>query len=91
MNKTELIAAIAEKTGFSKKDAAAAVEAFTGIVTDQVAAGGKVQLVGFGTFERTERAAHSGKNPRTGEVLEVPASKAVKFKVGAEFKKKVNA
>ena len=51
----------------------------------------KKSLVGFGTFERTERAAHTGKNPRTGEILEVPASRAVKFKVGAEFKKKVNA
>ena len=80
MNKTELTAAIAEKAGMTKKDAAAALEAFTAVVTEEVANG-----------ERTERAAHTGKNPRTGEILEVPASRAVKFKVGAEFKKKVNA
>ena len=91
MNKTELTAAIAEKAGMTKKDADAALQAFTAVVTEEVANGGKVQLVGFGTFERTERAAHTGKNPRTGEILEVPASRAVKFKVGAEFKKKVNA
>ena len=90
MNKTELIAAVAEKAGMTKKEASAAVEAFTNVVMEEIAKGERIQLVGFGTFERTERAAHSGKNPRTGEVLEIPASMAVRFKAGAEFRKKVN-
>ena len=67
MNKTELVAAIAEKAGLSKKDAEGAVKAFTDTVAEQLKAGEKIQLVGFGTFEVAERAARTGKNPQTGE------------------------
>ena len=66
MNKTELVAAIAEKAGLSKKDAEGAVKAFTDTVAEQLKAGEKIQLVGFGTFEVAERAARTGKNPQTG-------------------------
>ena len=69
MNKTELVAAIAEKAGLSKKDAEGAVKAFTDTVAEQLKAGEKIQLVGFGTFEVAERAARTGKNPQTGEAL----------------------
>ena len=80
MNKTELVAAIAEKAGLSKKDAEGAVKAFTDTVAEQLKAGEKIQLVGFGTFEVAERAARTGKNPQTGEAIKIPASKAPKFK-----------
>ena len=79
MNKTELVAAIAEKAGLSKKDAEGAVKAFTDTVAEQLKAGEKIQLVGFGTFEVAERAARTGKNPQTGEAIKNPASKAPKF------------
>ena len=69
MNKTELVAAIAEKAGLSKKDAEGAVKAFTDTVAEQLKAGEKIQLVGFGTFEVAERAARTGKNPQTGEAI----------------------
>lgn len=82
MNKTELVAAIAEKAGLSKKDAEGAVKAFTDTVAEQLKAGEKIQLVGFGTFEVAERAARTGKNPQTGEAIKIPASKAPKFKAG---------
>ena len=72
MNKTELIAAVAEKTDLSKKDADAAVSAVLGAITDALKAGDKTQLVGFGTFEVRNRAAKQGRNPRTGETLTVP-------------------
>ena len=75
MNKTELVAAIAEKAGLSKKDAEGAVKAFTDTVAEQLKAGEKIQLVGFGTFEVAERAARTGKNPQTGEAIKIPASK----------------
>ena len=78
MNKTELVAAIAEKAGLSKKDAEGAVKAFTDTVAEQLKAGEKIQLVGFGTFEVAERAARTGKNPQTGEAIKIPASKALK-------------
>ena len=78
MNKTELVAAIAEKAGLSKKDAEGAVKAFTDTVAEQLKAGEKIQLVGFGTFEVAERAARTGKNPQTGEAIKIPASKAPK-------------
>ena len=91
MNKTELIAAIAEQTGLSKKDAEAALNAFTDIVGDTLKKGGKVQLVGFGTFEVSERSARSGRNPQTGETIEIQASKAPKFKPMKSLKEKVNA
>ena len=91
MNKTELVAAIAEKTGLTKKDAEGAVKAFTDTVAEQLKAGDKIQLVGFGTFEVTERAARTGKNPQTGEAINIPASKAPKFKAGKALKDMVNA
>ena len=90
MNKTELIAAVAEKGGISKKDADAAVNTTLDTIVEMVAAGDKVQLVGFGTFEPRERSAKTGKNPRTGESIEIPASKIPAFKAGKAFKDIVN-
>ena len=87
MNKTELVAAIAEKAGLSKKDAEGAVKAFTDTVAEQLKAGEKIQLVGF---EVAERAARTGKNPQTGEAIKIPASKAPKFKAGKALKDVVN-
>ena len=90
MNKTELIAAVAEKAEVSKKDAEAVVKAALETVTATLAAGEKVQLIGFGTFETRERAARSGKNPRTGETVKIKASKVPAFKAGAALKQAVN-
>ena len=89
MNKTELIAAVAEKAGLSKKDADAAVSAVFDAVTAELAKGEKVQLIGFGTFEVRERAAKTGRNPRTGETITIPASKVPAFKAGAALKNAV--
>lgn len=86
MNKTELIAAVAEKTDLSKRDADAAVSAVLGAITDALKAGDKIQLVGFGTFEVRNRAAKQGRNPRTGETMTVPASKVPAFKAGKALK-----
>ena len=86
MNKTELINAVAEKAGLSKKDSDAAVNAVLCAITDALKAGDKVQLVGFGSFEVKERAARTGKNPATGEQIDIPASKAPAFKAGKAFK-----
>lgn len=91
MNKAELVAAIAEKTDFSKKDAEKAVKAFIDVVTEELTQGGKVQLVGFGTFEVTERPARQGRNPLTKETIEIAASKAPKFKAGKALKDVINA
>ena len=91
MNKTELIAAVANKTGLSKKDAEGAVKAFTDVVAEELKKGEKIQLVGFGTFEVVERAARTGKNPQTGKSIKIPASKAPKFKAGKGLKETVNA
>ncbi|MBQ2800039.1 MAG: HU family DNA-binding protein [Lachnospiraceae bacterium] len=91
MNKTELIAAIAEKTELSKKDAEKAVKAFTDVVVEELKKGEKIQLVGFGTFEVSERAARTGRNPQTGAEMNIPASKAPKFKAGKAFKDVLNA
>ena len=90
MNKTELVAAIAEKAELSKKDAEGAVKAFTDTVAEQLKAGEKIQLVGFGTFEVAERAARTGKNPQTKEEIQIPASRAPKFKAGRALKDTVN-
>ena len=90
MNKTELIAAIAEKAGLSKKDAEAAVKAFTQVIEEELKKGEKVTMVGFGTFEVSERAARSGRNPRTGETMKIKASKAPKFKAGKALKDAIN-
>lgn len=85
MNKTDLINAIAAEAGLSKADAAKALNATTATIANAVKAGDKVALVGFGTFAPTERPARTGKNPRTGEVLEIPAKKVVKFKAGSDL------
>ncbi|MCR5107099.1 MAG: HU family DNA-binding protein [Lachnospiraceae bacterium] len=90
MNKTELVAAIADQAGLSKKDAEKAVKAFTEVVSKELKKGGKVQLVGFGTFEVAKRAAREGRNPQTGAVMKIKASKAPKFKAGKALKDIVN-
>lgn len=86
MNKVELIAAVTEKTGLSKKDAEKAVSAVLESVVEAVSAGDKVQLVGFGTFEVRERGERTGRNPRTKEPITIPASKQPVFKAGKSFK-----
>ena len=91
MNKTELVAAIAEKAEISKKDSEKALKAFIDVVSDQLKKGDKVQLVGFGTFEVSERAAREGRNPQTGETMTIAASKSPKFKAGKALKDLVNA
>ena len=90
MNKTELVAAIADQSGLSKKDAEKALKAFTDVVADELKKGGKVQLVGFGTFEVSERAAREGINPQTKDIIQIPASKAPKFKAGKALKDSLN-
>lgn len=91
MNKTELVAAVAEQAGLSKKDAEAAVKAFTDVVSDALKKGDKIQLVGFGTFEVSERAAREGRNPANGQPMQIAASKAPKFKAGKALKDAINA
>ena len=91
MNKTELVAAIAGQTQLSRKDAEAALKAFIDVVSEELKKGEKVQLVGFGTFEVSERAAREGRNPATGEAMTIKASKSPKFKAGKALKDMVNA
>ena len=91
MNKTELVAAMADQTGLTKKDVEAVLKAFTDVVSGDLKKGGKVQLVGFGTFEVSERAAREGRNPQSGEPMKIAASKAPKFKAGKALKDMVNA
>lgn len=86
MNRTELVAAMAQQAGISKKDADAALKAFIDNVENAVKAGDKVQLVGFGTFESRERSAREGKNPQTGEKIKIAACKVPAFKAGKAFK-----
>ena len=90
MNKSELIAAMAAKTGESKKEAEVALNAFVSVVTDSLVKGDKVQLVGFGSFEVRKRAARKGRNPQTKEEIKIPASKAPVFKAGKALKDLVN-
>ena len=90
MNKTELIKKIAEESSLTRKQASAALEAALNTVVSAVAAGEKVTLPGFGTFEKRERAARTGRNPRTGEATEIAASAVPAFKAGKSFKDKVN-
>ena len=90
MNKTELVAAIAEKTELTKKDAESALKAFTDVVAEELKKGEKIQLVGFGTFEVSERAAREGRNPQTGETMKIAASKAPKCKAGKALKDAIN-
>ncbi len=90
MNKTELIEALAKKTGSSKADAGRFLDAFTETVTASLKKGDKIQLVGWGTFETTKRAARTGKNPQTGEKIKIPATVVPKFKAGAKLKEAVS-
>ena len=90
MNKAELASAIADKAELSKKDAEAALKAFTDVIAEELKKGEKIQLVGFGTFEVSERAARTGRNPQTGEEMTIPASKAPKFKAGKALKDLMN-
>lgn len=90
MTKAKLVEEIADKAMITKKDANAALKAFTDVVTEELAKGGKIQLVGFGTFETSKRAERNGRNPITGEATLIPSSTAVKFRVGAALKKAVN-
>ena len=90
MNKADLVAAMAEKAGVSKKDAEASLKAFTDVVAEELKKGEKIQLVGFGTFEVSERAAREGRNPQSGAVMKIAASKAPKFKAGKALKDLVN-
>ena len=90
MNKAELIAAVAAKTGATKKSAEEAVNAFVDVVTKALKSGDKVQLVGFGSFEVRKRAARKGRNPQTKEEIKIPASKAPVFKAGKALKDLVN-
>ncbi|HIT06610.1 MAG TPA: HU family DNA-binding protein [Candidatus Scybalocola faecipullorum] len=91
MNKAELVAAVAEKAELSKKDSEKLLKAFVDVVTDELIKGEKVQLVGFGTFEVSERPEREGRNPQTGETMKIAASKAPKFKAGKALKDAINA
>ena len=91
MNKAELVAAVAERTELSKKDAEKALKAFVDVVAEELKKGEKIQLVGFGTFEVSERAAREGRNPANGQPMQVAASKAPKFKAGKALKDAINA
>lgn len=91
MNRNELVSQVAEKTGLTKKQAQEALSAITDTISEALVAGDTVQLLGFGTFATTARAAREGKNPRTGEVLKIQASRVAKFRVGAALKDALNA
>ena len=90
MKKTDLIAAIAEKAEISKKDSEKALKAFIDVVTAELKKDEKVQLVGFGTFEVSKRAAREGRNPQTGKTMKIAACKAPKFKAGKALKDAIN-
>ena len=90
MNKNELVANMAEKTGLKKTEVEKVLKAFTETVASELKKGEKIQLVGFGTFEVAERPAREGRNPRTGETMKIAASKAPKFKAGKALKDSVN-
>ena len=90
MNRMELVAAIAEKSELSKKDAEKALKAFTDVVAEELKKGEQIQLVGFGTFEVSERAAREGRNPQTGETMQIKASKSPKFTAGKALKDALN-
>ena len=91
MNKTELVAAMSEKSELTKKDSEKALKAFTDVVAEELKKDGKVQLVGFGTFEVSSRAAREGRNPQSGAPMKIAASKAPKFKAGKALKDMLNA
>jgi len=89
MNKTQLVKAVAEKAELTKKDAGKAVEAVLEAITETLVAGEKVQVIGFGTFETRERAARTGRNPQTGEELQIEAKRVAAFKAGKDLKEAV--
>ena len=91
MNKDELISAVADKTGLSKAQAGEAVEATFEVITETLKGGGEVRIIGFGNYTVTERAATEGRNPRTCETIQIPASKTPKFKAGKGLKDAVNS
>ena len=91
MNKNDLIAAIAESTEIDKKDVKAVIDSMTEIITEELKKGEKVQLIGFGTFEAAERGARTGRNPNTGETIQIAASRSPKFKPGKAMKDAINA
>ena len=86
MNKADLVSAVADKAGLSKKDSEKAVNAAFDVISDELVKGGKVQLVGFGSFETKERSARIGRNPRTKEEIEIPASRVPLFKAGKSLR-----
>ncbi len=90
MNRMELVSAIAEKSELSKKDAEKALKAFTDVVAEELKKGEQIQLVGFGTFKVSERAAREGRNPQTGETMQIKASKTPKFTAGKALKDALN-
>ena len=90
MNKTELVAAIADQAELSKKDSEKALKAFIDVVTEELKKDHKIQLVGFGTFEVSQRSAREGRNPQTGKTITIPASKAPRFKAGKALKDALN-
>ena len=90
MNRMELVAAIAEKSELSKKDAEKALKAFTDVVAEELKKGEQIQRVGFGTFKVSERAAREGRNPQTGETMQIKASKSPKFTAGKALKDALN-
>jgi len=90
MNKSDLVSAIASKTLMTKKDTEQTLDAIVNVITDELAKGGKVQIVGFGTFEATNRAEREGRNPQTGKAMTIPASKSAKFSAGKGLKDAVN-
>ncbi len=90
MKKVELVEAVAEKTGLTKADSTKAIDATIEAITEELSNGGKVPLVGFGTFDVSERAAREGRNPRTGAIVQIAARKTVRFKPGSALKDAVN-
>ena len=90
MNKNDLVSSVADGAGMSKADAAKAVEGVFGAITSELQSGGEVRVVGFGTFSVANRKATTGRNPRTGESIQIPASKQPKFKAGKGLKDAVN-
>ena len=90
MNKNDLVDSVSSRSGFSKADSARAVDSIFGVISDSLKEGQEVRLVGFGTFSVANRAASKGRNPRTGEVIDIPASKQPKFKAGKGLKEAVN-
>ncbi len=91
MNKTQLVDALAKETGVAKNEVKKVVDSFTDVVAAELKKGGKVQMVGFGTFEVVARAAREGRNPRTGKSMKIKASKAPKFKAGKKLKDEINS